>query len=157
MYTLTYDYDAMQWMQDNIPGTPAIVEGNSPLYRWGSRMAIYTGQPTVIGWDYHVSQHDSVIPGSIITNRVSDVASFYNTTDADSAMKFLDRYGVQYIVVGALERKYYSADGLAKFTSMVENGRLSLVYPLQSSPNPEATFIYQVNPPGAVGVFNTRP
>src|SRR5262249_33812221 len=50
------DKSAIQWLQDHIDGTPTIVEGTRPLYRWGSRIAIYTGLPTVIGWDWHQKQ-----------------------------------------------------------------------------------------------------
>ena len=40
-------------MEENIQGTPVVLEAQTPEYRWGSRVAIYTGFPTVVGWSWH--------------------------------------------------------------------------------------------------------
>ena len=40
------DAQAIRWLQDNVVGTPVVLEGRSPVYRWGSRISIYTGLPT---------------------------------------------------------------------------------------------------------------
>jgi YYY domain-containing protein len=53
---LGQDYDALIWMQDNIQGSPVVLEAWANLYRWGSRVSVYTGLPTVIGWDWHENQ-----------------------------------------------------------------------------------------------------
>ena len=50
---LTHDYDAIKWIKKNIINVPVIIEGNGPLYSWSSRYSIYTGLPSVIGWDWH--------------------------------------------------------------------------------------------------------
>jgi YYY domain-containing protein len=146
-FNLADDYYAIQWLQDNIKGTPIIVEGNSPLYRWGTRIAVNTGLPTVMGWDNHIKQHDSILPGPYIDSRVQDVAKFYNTNDNNEALSFLRRYSVQYIVVGALERKYYEEAGLAKFVNLADQGVLQKIYPLTDSQPTEGTLIYQVIKP----------
>jgi YYY domain-containing protein len=117
---LSKDYAAIAFMQDFIKGSPVIVEGHTTEYRWGGRYAIHTGLPTVIGWSWHVRQHNSLLDSSIVEKRIDDVISFYNTTDELEAIKFLNKYNVQYIIVSDLERVYYSAEGIAKFELMAD-------------------------------------
>jgi YYY domain-containing protein len=126
---LADDKAAMLWMLRNVPGSPVILEGNTPGYRWGNRFSIYTGLPAVMGWDWHQKQQRSVVPGAAIDKRLSDVQEIYNTTDLERARKLLNHYNVSYIVLGELERAYYSPEGLAKFDAMAEQGYLEQVYP----------------------------
>lgn len=125
---LSHDYAAIQYMQDNVQGSPVIVEGNTVEYRWGSRFSVHTGLPSTIGWNWHTRQHNSLLDGAWITKRIDELTIFYNTVDIDAARKFIDKYDVEYIIVGDLERAYYSAEGLTKFNDMVVNGTLSIVF-----------------------------
>lgn len=114
-YTLAEDYRAIRWMQDHIQGSPVIVEGNTPEYRWGSRYSIYTGLPGVVGWNWHQRQQRALLPSNRVTDRVDAIGWFYNTLDPNEAVKFLRTYDVRYIIVGKLERANYNLQGLAKF------------------------------------------
>ncbi len=126
---LARDYEAIRWMHENISGTPTIVEGHSTEYRWGSRFSVYTGLPTVVGWSWHLRQHNAVLPSSVVENRIEDVHDFYNTSSRSEAFDFLERYQIDYIVVGELERAHYAEDGLEKFAQMATDGVLKAVYP----------------------------
>jgi YYY domain-containing protein len=128
LLNLAVDYAGIRWMQENIPGTPTIVEGNTTEYRWGSRISIYTGLPSVAGWSWHVRQHNSLLEGSVIERRIEQVHQFYNTPDPVEAAGFLRRYGVEYVVVGGLERAYYAPEGIAKFNLLVDQGVLREVF-----------------------------
>jgi len=125
---LSSDYAGIRFMQDQVKGTPVIVEGNAPEYRWGARYSIYTGLPNVAGWNWHVRQHNSILDGALVERRIEEVNGFYNTTDMDAALRFLKRYRVAYVIVGGLEHGYYAAEGLAKFTGMVDTGSLEVSF-----------------------------
>ena len=151
---LADDKAAILWMLQNVPGSPVILEGVTPGYRWGNRFSIYTGLPAVQGWDWHQKQQRSVVPSTVIDRRLAHVAEIYNTSDLARARKLLDYYGVEYIVVGELERAYYAPEGLAKLDTLVDQGYLELVYPAAIPPGSEAgtVRIYRV-----VGRGNTAP
>ncbi len=116
---LDEDYRAIQWVQENIQGSPVIVEANIPEYRWGNRFTIYTGLPGVLGWNHHQRQQRVTgIPG-MVEERASDILDFYLTRSVEDAWAFLERYDVQYVFLGRLENIFYeevqpctpSADG----------------------------------------------
>jgi YYY domain-containing protein len=127
---LNYDYEAIRWIQQNIEGSPVIVEahGSNPYRSAASRVAMYTGLPTVVGWDWHQRQQRAVLPPSLVTNRINDVNSLYNTTDVNYALQILEKYNVKYVYAGQLEWIYYQPQGLIKFDNMVEQGLLDEVY-----------------------------
>jgi YYY domain-containing protein len=127
-FPLKDDYALIQWLQDNVVGTPVIAEGQSPLYHWGGRISINTGLPSIIGWDWHQRQQRSVMPGAAIDDRLNDVRVLYQSTSIGSATDILHHYNVRYIVVGALERSYYPPEGLAKFDQLVALGVLRVAY-----------------------------
>lgn len=112
---LSQDYRAIQWMQENVVGSPVIVEANAPEYRWGTRYTIYTGLPGVVGWNWHQRQQRALTPSDWVTTRVEAVGNFYRSTDRQETINFLARYQVEYIIVGQLERAYYSGEGLDRF------------------------------------------
>lgn len=107
-FSLESDYRAIQWAQENIPGSPVIVEAQIPEYRWGSRFSIYTGLPAVLGWNWHQRQQRAAVPGLDVTQRAQEITDFYLTQSTDQAQRFLERYGVRYVIVGELERLYYA-------------------------------------------------
>lgn len=113
---LSQDYRAILWMQDNVKGSPVIVEANlRDLYRWGSRFSIYTGLPGVVGWEWHQQQQRTLFPGSWVSNRIDEIELFYRTPDLQTAVDFLRKYNVRYIIVGQQERGKYPGAGLDKF------------------------------------------
>jgi YYY domain-containing protein len=134
---LDEDFRAIRWLQENVTGSPVIVEGHTVEYRWGSRISIYTGLPTVIGWNWHQRQQRTVTPHTWVWNRVHAVRDFYTTTDPVTAIAFLRKHQVSYIIVGQLERVYYEGPGLDKFDRL-DGGPWHTVY------QDGTTAIYQV-------------
>jgi len=118
---LSQDYRAIRWMQDNVPGSPVIVEA-APAgvqYAWFSRFSIYTGLPTVVGWQWHQQQQRALIPNDPVSLRGSEVRGFYETLDTNAARAFLNKYQARYVVVGPLERGWYPGPGLDKFPALL--------------------------------------
>jgi YYY domain-containing protein len=156
---LADDKAAILWMLENVQGSPVILEGVTPGYRWGSRFSVYTGLPAVQGWDWHQKQQRSVVPSAAIDRRLVDVAEIYNTVDLARARKLLDDYGVKYIIIGELERAYYTPEGLAKFDTLVDQGYLELDFPAANVPVAEAgaVRIYRVAGRGSAAVPAPEP
>lgn len=123
---LSKDLEGIRWLRANVQGTPVIVEGRTDLYRWGSRFSIYTGLPTVIGWDWHQVQQRGEL-AFLVEQRKTDVDTFYRTTSVTEAQAFLQKYGVRYVILGQVERLYYPGPGLSKFENGL-NGRLTQVF-----------------------------
>ena len=133
-----WDYDAIRWLQDNVSGTPVVLEAHGPQYCWNTRISQYTGLPTVLGWPWHQQQQRG--DGSIISKRARDVTTMYSSPSIRRSLELLEEYGVEYIVVGDLERAYYDARGIAKFDTMISDGTLVLEY------SNDHTRIYRVIP-----------
>jgi YYY domain-containing protein len=127
---LADDYEAIQWMWRNIEGSPVVAEAHSgnPYRTIGSRISMYTGLPTIVGWDSHQRQQRSTTPGTLVGRRVEDVNRLYHTLDVNEALAILEKYDVAYVYVGQLEWTYYNPEGLNKFDRMVEMGYLEEVY-----------------------------
>ena len=136
------DAAAIRWLQDNVAGTPVILEAHGDQYHWNGRIAAFTGLPTVLGWPWHQTQQRG--SGELISARAAAVSQLYETPDCAAARALLDKYGIAYIIVGDLERIYYrKADaGIAKFDAMAAAGTINLVY------DREGVQIYQVVPGG---------
>lgn len=125
---LGYDYYGIRYLQENVSGTPVIVEGVRGEYRWTGRYSVYTGLPAVASWSWHVRQHNSLMDGAIVDRRINDVKNFYDTTDLDAALAFLERYQVEYVILGDLEREFYAPEGVEKFSLLVQQGDLEEVF-----------------------------
>ncbi len=142
-FNLSGDYELIHWMQDNVQGSPTVIEAQLSEYRWGSRISIYTGLPTILGWNFHQRQQRNInLLNNMVWNRANNVEAFYTTTDIQAAWDLIRFYKAEYVVVATLERIQYrdfrtDADGtfhqhqslgIAKFDEMVQMGLLEVVY-----------------------------
>ena len=123
---LSADMAAIHWLRDNIEGSPVILEGVTPTYRWGGRISIHTGLPTVIGWEWHQQQQRWGYRNEI-NSRMADVNAIYTTPGFELAGNLIDKYGVKYILIGELEKLYYPSNGLRKIYDGL-GGKLEKIY-----------------------------
>jgi uncharacterized membrane protein len=147
---LSFDYEALKWMQENIPGSPVVAEGYSDNYYRSitNRVAMYTGLPGIIGWSGHQRQQRAILPGQFIDQRLRDVGTLFNTTNVPEAQNILATYDVRYVYVGQLEWVLYSPAGLNKFNEMVAMGILEEVY------RNAGTSVYKVLDSGNISLSN---
>ena len=117
---LSYDKKAIEWIHKNIPGSPILMEGMTPMYRWGGRVSIYTGLPSVVGWKWHQEQQRWKYRHEV-KNRISDVNYIYRSLNTTQILYLLRKYGVEYVYVGGLERLYYPEEGIEKFNEMTDD------------------------------------
>ncbi|MGB4594808.1 MAG: DUF2298 domain-containing protein [Anaerolineaceae bacterium] len=119
MMDLSQDYRAILWLQDNVEGSPVILEGfRGYEYRWNNRMTIYTGLPDVVGWNYHQRQQRGILSNNAVQERVDEVDAFYMSRDLQFMRNFLEKYQVEYIIVGQVEQAFYPEADFSKFRQL---------------------------------------
>ncbi len=143
------DRAAIDWFNSEVNGSPVIAELSLEYAYWclPSRFSVSTGLPTILGWRNHESQQrysDDLGP------RLSDVETLYNSTDLKAKLDILREYGVEYIVVGTLERQLTDEGrpvvdpaGLVAFEGMVGTS-------LEVAFEQGETTVYRVLPASAI-------
>jgi len=130
------DYEAAKWLSQNAKPSDVIVEmaGSSTIsgeYGPTGRIAAWTGLSTVIAWPGHERQWRG--GDELFKDRYGDVDQLYRTDNVVDAVNIVAKYGINYIIVGSLERQAYSQASLEKFASL---------YP--TVPHTGDTIIYKV-------------
>ena len=125
-YVLADDAAALEYMRQNIPGSPVVLEAVTSQYRLTPRVAIYTGLPVVVGWEFHQTQQRAPYRNEVL-QRVGDVNLMYSSPDLEPTLALLRKHQVSYIYLGPTERLYYPEEGLRKFDALL-NGNLTLFY-----------------------------
>ncbi|MCB0194668.1 MAG: glycosyltransferase family 39 protein [Anaerolineae bacterium] len=122
---LSYDYEAIRWLQDNVEGTPILAEAKIGYYREGGmRVAAYTGLPSILGG---LHQNEQRYP-SQIGDRDWVVNDLWNTLDPNRALELIDQLNITYIYVGQVEKATYGPFVGDKFETLREQGQLELVF-----------------------------
>jgi YYY domain-containing protein len=115
------DYAAIEWLRRHAPDHAVILEapGNSyAAYQYTARFSALTGLPTLLGWGGHESQWRGNYDEP--ARREPDIEALYNTSNYRQALALLDKYGIDYVIIGSLERERYSPQGLNKFSDFMK-------------------------------------
>lgn len=107
--------EVIAYINRDIDGTPGIVEAFGDSYQAYTRVAMHTGLPTLLGWEHHVFQRG--LPREAIAERQRAIERIYRTSSIEEAIEYLDRYQIEYLFAGRLEREKYGSFGLEKFSS----------------------------------------
>ena len=128
----------IQWLKENAGADDRIVEAVGDSYSEYGRISSSTGIPTVLGWKFHEEQwRGSRKP---FEGREEDVRDLYQTASLEEAREILDKYRINYVIVGPREMTTYGSEGLSKFEQLGE-----LVFPSPAdSTNPGEVLIYRV-------------
>jgi len=112
------EYEAIQWLNDNVSGTPVILEAVGDGYTDYARISSRTGLPTLLGWPHHeLTWRGSDEP---FKGRQEDVAQAYMGTSPGEAKEVLEKCDVEYVYIGYLEKEAYGEAGLAKFSTFMD-------------------------------------
>ena len=103
------DYAAIQWIKSNVSAARVMLEASGGSYdRDGAgRFSMSTGIPTLLGWDGHEAQWRGRAYGEMVKGRPEAIEAIYRTATANELNSLLNQWGVDYIVVGQLERNKY--------------------------------------------------
>ena len=114
---LPAEYEAIQFVKQNVPRDSAILEAVGEWFDSGL-ISRSTGVPTVINWPGHELQWRG--SSAKFDGREQDVARIYQTQEADEARNLLNDYSVDYVYVGPREKEKYGTEGLAKFSAFMD-------------------------------------
>ncbi len=115
------DVEAIYWLEDNVEGSPVVLEANGDSYTDYNRVSAMTGLPTILGWYVHewLWRSDS----DDLNEKSRDVEDIYTSMNGELVSSLLDLYDVSYIFVGAREREKYgdrlNPDLLGEFATVV--------------------------------------
>ena len=112
------DHVAIGWLNENVGGAPVILEATGGSYSYYGRISSQTGLPTLLGWDFHEMQWRGT--GEEGNKRKPDIETIYGSFDAQAALTLMDKYGIKYVYVGALERSHYPEAALDKFNYIMD-------------------------------------
>jgi uncharacterized membrane protein len=111
------DRDAISWMNAYLPnGT--VVEAVGGSYTYFARVSTHTGYPTVLGWPGHEGQWRGGYREQ--GSRFEDIRQLYQTPDWLASEEILDRYQIDYVYIGDLEKQTYLPVFEAKFDAYMQ-------------------------------------
>jgi YYY domain-containing protein len=113
------DYAAIEWIRTHVPPTAVVVEATGGSYspEGAGRVSMATGNPTLLGWDFHEMQWRGTAYDELAAGRPDALTQIYRTARPEELPALLDKWGVDYVYVGALEREKYKVSDatLARF------------------------------------------
>ena len=130
-------YAAVEWLNENVEGSPVICEAYGNSYTDRCIVSAYTGLPTVFGWMTHEwlwRYHGIVDPKTdtlksdpqndvfsiYITPRHNDIDMVYLSGNVQQVQQIINKYNIEYIIIGNIEMYSYWADNNNTFAQLGE-------------------------------------
>jgi uncharacterized membrane protein len=110
------NFEAINWLQENIKGQPVLLEAVGDSYTTFNHLSSATGLPTVQGWVVHewLWRGGYTFP----KQRQDHVADIYQSPDLNKSKELLEKYQVEYILVGPKEFEKYPKLNQQKFIDL---------------------------------------
>ncbi|MGQ9840933.1 MAG: DUF2298 domain-containing protein [Anaerolineae bacterium] len=117
---------AIEWLRANVAPDAVVVEASGGSYTEAARVSMATGNPTLLGWDFHERQwrgnagYDKAAAG-----RIEALDRIYRSARPEELRALLEQWGIDYVYIGAQERAKFGVGdaALARFDRV-----LRLVY-----------------------------
>lgn len=99
------DYEAIQWIKSNVNSSDVIVEFPGNSYTTSSRISVFTGNPTVLGWYAHewIWRAENYQPPKEQFERYRDVKDLYSCNDSETIKEIIKKYNISYVYIGNIE------------------------------------------------------
>ncbi|MHB8129306.1 MAG: DUF2298 domain-containing protein [Mobilitalea sp.] len=138
--TMPDDELATNWLNENVIGTPVVLEANGDSYTDYQRISVMTGFPTILGWRTHEWLWKSDTVG--LDERAADILLIYTSVNETEVQNLLDKYRVSYIYVGKLESEKFGTVNNELIKSL---GNVVFLSPASADKTYE-TYIVQIQP-----------
>lgn len=140
------DAQAVAWLNENVAGTPVILEIHGDSYTYAERMSVLTGLPTVLGWRTHEwlwRSNAGVGYPPVMSEREADICAIYTSDDEEEVKQLIAKYNIEYIIIGECERNSDKLSEPVNEELLFRLGRV--VFESSMGENGEPTYIIQMN------------
>ncbi len=123
------DYEAILWINKNVKDQPVILEAQGDSYTDYARVSANTGLPTVLGWPVHEwlwrgnydIDNPPADPSKIYDRpapRIEEITTLYESQDSEETKRLLEKYKIELVFIGDLERQKYPNLNEQKFKEL---------------------------------------
>lgn len=132
------DAEAIRWLQENVEGSPVVLEADGESYSACDVVSAMTGLPTVLGWYTHewLWRNDT----ADLNQRAADIRTIYTSESQSEVQALIEKYHISYVFVGSNEYTKYGAVNAEIFEQLG-----TIVFEGKSMEDMSPTRIYQIN------------
>jgi YYY domain-containing protein len=126
-----FDYQAIEWINKNMKEIAPILEApGQDMYSGLSRISIFTGMPTLVGWGYQVGQQSG--RHTEVSNNNQIAAAIYRAEDLNYASDLMKKSGLRYYYIGNIEKSAFpGCDRLSAIGDKIYSNEVSALYKLR--------------------------
>jgi hypothetical protein len=103
------DVTAIEWIRANVNPEAVVVESSGGSYssEGAGRVSMATGNPTLLGWDFHEMQWRGDAYGEMVAGRPEALDQIYRLAPPEELPGLLAKWDADFVYVGDLERRKF--------------------------------------------------